>query len=107
MVKQTPHPRFQRQGDDLVTALRIPLHQALTAGTSVDVPSLDGRILRVPLKEVVSQGYERVVRGEGMPITKAPGTRGDMRIRFELQWPRRQLSEAEGQQLQQLLGDKY
>lgn len=34
-------------------------------GGSVDVPSLDNRILRVPLKEVVRPGYERVVSGEG------------------------------------------
>ena len=34
-------------------------------GGAVDVPSLDNRILRVPLKEVVRPGYERVVVGEG------------------------------------------
>lgn len=34
-------------------------------GGSVDVPSLDKRVLRVPLKEVVRPGYVRVVSGEG------------------------------------------
>lgn len=31
----------------------------------MDVPTLDSRILRVPLKEVVRPGYERLVAGEG------------------------------------------
>lgn len=38
-------------------------------GGSVDVHTLDSqpRILRVPLREVVRPGYERVVAGEGKP----------------------------------------
>lgn len=107
VVRQAPHARFTRQGDDLVCGLRIPLHQALTAGTTVDVPSLDNRILRVSLKEVVADGYERVVRGEGMPVSKAPGTRGDLRIKFQVEFPRRQLDAAQGAQLEALLRDKY
>lgn len=31
----------------------------------MDVPSLDNRVLRVPLKEVVRPGYERLVANEG------------------------------------------
>jgi hypothetical protein len=34
-------------------------------GGIADVLTLDGRKLRVPLKEVVRPGYERVVAGEG------------------------------------------
>jgi DnaJ-class molecular chaperone len=45
-VQQVPHARFQREGDDLVAAVKVPLHVALSMGT-VDVPSLDGRMLRV------------------------------------------------------------
>ena len=73
----------------------------------MDVPSLDNRILRVPLKEVVAPGAERVVRGEGMPLSKAPGQRGDLRISFQLQFPRSQLSKEEGQQLEALLRSHY
>ena len=86
--------------------VRIPLAKALGGGT-VDVPSLDGRVLRVPLKEVVTPGYERVVKGEGMPVSKAPGTKGDLRLRFDLAFPRRQLGEGERAQLEAMLADKY
>lgn len=51
MVRQIPDDRFQREGDDLVVHARIRLEDALGEG-KVDVPHLDGRVLRVPLKEV-------------------------------------------------------
>ena len=51
MVRQILDDRFQREGDDLVVHARIRLEDALSEG-KVDVPHLDGRVLRVPLKEV-------------------------------------------------------
>lgn len=50
---QIPHPHFKRQGDDLVVTVGIRLDKALAGGT-IDVPTLDNRILRIPLKEVVT-----------------------------------------------------
>ena len=35
--------------------------------------------------QVVTPGYVRVVKGEGMPKSKQPGQKGDMRIVFEVQ----------------------
>lgn len=54
---------------------------------TVQVPTLDGRVLRLPCPEVVSPGYERRLAGEGMPISKNPGSRGDLLIRFKLVFP--------------------
>ena len=51
VVRQVPDDRFQREGDDLIVHVRIRLPDALSEG-KVDIPHLDGRILRVPLKEV-------------------------------------------------------
>ena len=34
---------------------------------------------------VVTPGSERVVRGEGMPISKLPGQRGNLRQHFDVQ----------------------
>ncbi|EFN59562.1 hypothetical protein CHLNCDRAFT_18104 [Chlorella variabilis] len=104
VVRQKPHPVFAREGDDLVTTQRIPLSKALGGGT-IDIPSLDNRVLRVPLKEVVRPGYERVVVGEGMPNSKT-GAKGNLRVRFALEFPRKQLSEQERAQLEAMLRDK-
>lgn len=50
-VQQVPDPVYAREGDDLIVNLRIHLSLALCEG-KIDVPHLDGRTLRVPLKEV-------------------------------------------------------
>lgn len=52
VVRQIPDNRFQRDGDDLIIHVRIKLTDALSE-TKIDVPHLDGRILRVPLKEAI------------------------------------------------------
>lgn len=52
IVKEEVHPKFKRNGDDLVYDLSIPLEQALL-GSTIQVPTLDGRILHVPMNEVV------------------------------------------------------
>ncbi len=42
MVSAAPHARFSRRGSDLVAAVKLPLHQALTGGV-VSLQMLDGR----------------------------------------------------------------
>lgn len=42
-----------------------------------------------------------------MPISKAPGEKGNLRVRFSIQWPKTQLSESEGSSLHAMLADKY
>ena len=91
VIKEKPHPVFHREGNNLVYTANISLKDAL-AGCKVDVSTFDNRILRVNVKDVVHPSYVKVVKGEGMPISKAPGTRGDLKIKFNVQWPR-QLSE--------------
>lgn len=106
VVHQVPHARFSREGNDLVTAVHLPLAKALTAGTTVDVPTLDNRVLRVPLREVVTPGYVRVVKNEGMPISKSPGAKGDLKIKFVVDFPTTQLSGQEAANLERLLAGK-
>ena len=35
--------------------------------------------------QVVTPGSERVIRGEGMPISKAPGQKGNLRLQMDVQ----------------------
>jgi len=44
-----------------------------TRGNQVTVDTLDERTLAVDICDVVSPSYTKIVRGEGMPKTKAPG----------------------------------
>jgi DnaJ family protein B protein 4 len=89
VIEEKPHPSFSRQGDDLHMNLNVSLLEALS-GFSKQVTHLDGRTLTV-------QGGQRnipqqpdsviLVRGEGMPISKSPGRRGDLLITIKVTLP--------------------
>ncbi|XP_071505548.1 dnaJ homolog subfamily B member 13-like [Diadema antillarum] len=87
VVRDKPHPRFRREGDDLVFVSRVLLGKALT-GCSVEVPTLDGRLLNIPINDIISPGYRKVVPGEGMPISKNPEQKGNLVIAFDIEFPR-------------------
>ncbi|CAM9473462.1 unnamed protein product, partial [Discosporangium mesarthrocarpum] len=86
VVSEKPHRFFSREGNRLVYLSKMSLADALT-DCIVEVPTLDGRVLRLPCPEVVSPGYERVIPGEGMPITRHRGERGDLILKFRLVFP--------------------
>ncbi len=75
-----------RDGNNLVYISKLSLVDALT-DCSVEVPTLDGRVLSIPCPEVISPGYEKSIVGEGMPISKKVGARGDLVIRFTIIFP--------------------
>lgn len=86
IVAEKPHERFKREGNNLVFVATIPLVSALT-GFVVDVLTLDERLLSVPINDVVHPAYEKIVPGEGMPLTKSPEKRGDLVLRFKVVYP--------------------
>merc|ERR1719198_1360572 len=85
-LTEKPHPKLCREGNHLVYTARISLADALT-DCALEVPTLDGRVLSIPCPEVVAPGYEKLIEGEGMPLSKRPGTRGDLIIRFHIVFP--------------------
>jgi DnaJ family protein B protein 4 len=42
---------------------------------------------------VISPGYEKLSPKEGMPISKVPGRRGNLRIKFDIKFPIRLTTE--------------
>ncbi|XP_043190783.1 dnaJ homolog subfamily B member 13-like [Amphibalanus amphitrite] len=98
VLEDAPHAHFERDGHDLIYRVRVPLVHALT-GCSVDVQTLDGRLLHISVHDVVFPGFEKVVRGEGMPAPTQerdglpPANRmpskGNLIIRFTVEFPRR------------------
>jgi DnaJ homolog subfamily B member 4 len=101
VLDEKPHATFTRDNNDLVYVHKVPLRDALT-GTTVEIQTLDGRMLRIPVNEIVSPGMQKVVPNEGMPVTKYPGTKGNLRIKFEVLFPK-QLSDSQREVLRQAL----
>nr|GEW73991.1 ribonuclease H-like domain-containing protein [Tanacetum cinerariifolium] len=83
VVDEKPHEIFTREGNDLVVNQEISLVDALT-GKTVELTSLDGRNLLIPVTEMVKPGYELTVPDEGMPISKDPRKKGNLRIKFDV-----------------------
>ncbi|KAK1381344.1 Protein kinase domain-containing protein [Heracleum sosnowskyi] len=88
IVDEKPHAVFKRDGNDLVIHKRISLLDALT-GKTIKLATLDGRDLRIPIKDIVKPGHEEVIPDEGMPISKEHGKRGNLRIKFDIKFPSR------------------
>ncbi|XP_047903970.2 dnaJ homolog subfamily B member 13 isoform X2 [Anser cygnoides] len=87
VVQEKPHPRFKRAGDHLTYVATIPLGKALV-GCAVEVRTLDGRLLNVPVNDIVDPKYRKVVPGEGMPLPGDPRRRGDLLISFDIRFPK-------------------
>uniref|UniRef100_A0A6N2K7I8 J domain-containing protein n=1 Tax=Salix viminalis TaxID=40686 RepID=A0A6N2K7I8_SALVM len=92
VVDEKPHPMFSRDGNDLILTQKISLAEALT-GYTVNLTTLDGRNLTIPINSVIHPNYEEVVPKEGMPIPKDPTKRGNLRIKFSVKFPTRLTAE--------------
>lgn len=80
------HPSFVRRGDHLLVTKEISLREALV-GCSLHVVHLDKRVLELTSREVIRPTSIKVVRGEGMPRHGDPFTKGDLVLRFDIQYP--------------------
>lgn len=86
VVNERPHPIFKRDGKDLIMTEKISLLEALV-GKTLNITTLDGRHITVELDDIVTPGYEKVVADEGMPLSKDPSKRGNLRIKFNVMYP--------------------
>jgi len=84
ILKPLQHNLFQRRGADLVRRVTLPLYQAL-CGAAVEIPTLDNRILSVPIADIVKPGFRTIIVGEGMP--KPGGGKGDLILEVDLLFP--------------------
>jgi molecular chaperone DnaJ len=84
-VHVTPHPLFERKGDDLHLTVPIAIHEA-ALGAKIEVPSLDGPArLRVPPGTQSGQRFR--VRERGVPSAR-DGRRGDLVVEVRLVLPK-------------------
>ncbi|CAF2069345.1 hypothetical protein HID58_040928 [Brassica napus] len=92
IIDEKPHPVFTRDGNDLIVTQKISLAEALT-GYTVNITTLDGRTLTIPITNVIHPEYEEVVPKEGMPLQKDQTKKGNLRIKFNIKFPARLTAE--------------
>ena len=64
----------------------VCLFQALCV-SSVEIPTLSGRKVSLRLASIIKPTTMQKISGEGLPIPKQPGRRGDLIIEFDIQFP--------------------
>jgi len=79
-----PDPVFQREGDDLVVILAIPLTLAILGGI-LEVPTIDGD-LKLRIRPGTQPGTMVRLRGRGIKHLRGSG-RGDQYVRLQIQIP--------------------
>lgn len=95
---------FTRDGNDLEVCVEIPLVHALT-GCIIPVPLVGGETMNVSFENIVIYpGYVKVIQGKGMPDPKHNGRRGDLHVKFLIDFPKT-LNEEKRQEVVSILHD--
>uniref|UniRef100_A0A3P9KE52 Zgc:122979 n=1 Tax=Oryzias latipes TaxID=8090 RepID=A0A3P9KE52_ORYLA len=88
ILRDEEHPTYRRDGSNIVYTAQITLKEAL-CGCTVNVPTLDSRMMPLPCSDVIKPGAVRRLRGEGLPLPKSPSQRGDLMVEFQVLFPDR------------------
>lgn len=95
IVKQKPHSHLRRDGNDLHCTIDISLRDAL-CGTVADsmryltrlqVPTITGEVLSYDVMDTINPRTEIRLPNHGMPVSKSPGTLGDLVVNFNIVFP--------------------
>ncbi|KAI3672790.1 hypothetical protein L6452_38890 [Arctium lappa] len=103
VVDEKRHPLFKRNGDDLEVAVELPLVDALT-GCTLTVPFLDGEQSCLLIEDVITPGYRKTIAGQGMTLPTEEAKRGNLNIKFSVQFPQ-QLTEEQRTECFNILQD--
>lgn len=87
VVEVTPDTQFTREGDDLLTDVRIDIFTAMLGG-NVEVPTM-GRSVSLKIPAGTQSGKKLRLTGKGMPIMAKPGSYGDLLVRIMVTVPER------------------
>ena len=82
IVRVKSHPLLTREGNDVICEIPISITQA-ALGTSVDAPTLDGKV-RMKVPAGTQSGKVFRLRGKGMPHGSS---RGDQHVRIVVETP--------------------
>jgi DnaJ-class molecular chaperone len=82
-----PHPRFERRGRDLHVHVPVPVTTAVLGGEA-EVPSIDGKHLRLKVPATTQNGQVLRLKGHGMPAVGRQEDRGDLYATVDVRLPR-------------------
>ncbi|KAK7887078.1 hypothetical protein WMY93_026699 [Mugilogobius chulae] len=78
ILKDQEHPQYKRDGSNIALC-----------GCTINVPTLDSRMMPLPCSDIIKPGAMRRLRGEGLPLPKSPSQKGDLVVEFQVLFPDR------------------
>ena len=85
-IRVTPHAVFKRKGDNLTVTVPVTFAEA-ALGADIEVPTLDGGVVKLRLAPGTASGRTLRVKGKGIPRTH--GAHGDLLVTIEVVVPQR------------------
>ena len=105
VIRDKPHALFTRDGSNIIYTHKLNLRDAL-CGSVLEIPTLDGRKQGLNLMdEVIKPNTVKKLQGYGLPFPKEPTRKGDLIVKFDIQFPDR-LSGAAKDVLSDILSRK-
>mmetsp|Transcript_872 Transcript_872/g.2019 ORF Transcript_872/g.2019 Transcript_872/m.2019 type:complete len:316 (-) Transcript_872:1179-2126(-) len=101
ILAERPHPRFIRQGSDLIYRQTISLKEALV-GVDLNIKHLDGQMISLRIEDIIQPNSSHRIAGKGMPSSRRKGYIGDLIVAFDVEFPKT-LSPEQKQTLQSTL----
>jgi molecular chaperone DnaJ len=90
LLEVAPHPIFERQGNDLIVEVKLPVDKAIL-GAEIDVPTLSGKVkMKVPAGTQSHSMFR--LKGQGMPIMNEKAC-GDELVRVIVEIPKTHTAE--------------
>jgi hypothetical protein len=90
IIRDKPHPIFERSNSDLIYRVKLTIKQALL-GTLIVIPFLDSTKPPYQLytyQEIITPQTEKRFLNEGLPYPKDPTKRGDLIVKFDILFPK-------------------
>ncbi len=87
-IRVREHEYFERDGYDVYCLIPISITQA-SLGGEVNVPTLDGKRVKVKIPSGTQTGKVLRLKGEGIPHLNSNSRRGDMYVKIQVRVPER------------------
>ncbi|KAL8168320.1 hypothetical protein V2J09_009819 [Rumex salicifolius] len=105
LIREKRHSLFKRVDDDLELGVEVPLVKALT-GCTVALPLLGGEKMTLRINDVIFPGFRKSIAGQGMPVLNQDGRRGELVLKFIVDFPKR-LNDDQRSEIRAILDESF
>ncbi|XP_050314033.1 dnaJ homolog subfamily B member 4-like [Anthonomus grandis grandis] len=87
IIRDKPHPVFQREGSNIKVTAKVTLKQAL-CGCTLKIPLMSGETIPLDYKNtIIKPNTTKRIPGYGLPFPREPKKNGDLIVHFDIKFP--------------------